>query len=116
MPTNVRVYESTTPECFIGIAFHGHSSAEDGDNDMGMRLCASMSTLASVVEAYIETLGIAHNLSIVPAPPEGIPIRSITWDKSESDKMKNIVMTVKHIAWLLSAQYPDYISVSVIQG
>lgn len=114
MATQVLITKGKKPDSYVSIAFCGHSASIDGDRELGMRLCAAMSTLASVVEAHIETLGLAHNLIVVPAPPDGVPSRTVSWNESDANKMFDLVTTIKQILLLLSAQYPDNIGVSEV--
>lgn len=93
------------------IRFSGHSAIENGDRDTGIRLCATMSTLASVVEAYVETQGIGYSLSVCPGQIDGIPVRAIEWMYIDRERMDPIFETVKQITSLLAAQYPDYLQV-----
>ena len=111
MPTEVTF--SGSPGRYTSIAFSGHSAVEDGDRDTGLRLCATMSTLASVVEAYVETLGIGYSLSVCPGDSGAPPVRAIRWESSDGETMAPMVEAVRQIASLLAAQYPEHIKVRV---
>ena len=110
MPTTM-TFDNSRADGHVGICFSGHSATEQGDRDTGLRLCASMSTLASVVEAYVETLGIGYSLSVCPGDMDGVPVRTIRWESADDEIMAPIVETVRQIASLLAAQYPEHIKV-----
>lgn len=110
MPTTV-TFDNNRADGRIEISFAGHSAAKQGDRDTGLRLCATMSTLASVVEAYIETLGIAYSLSVCPGDMGGPPMRIIGWESSDGEIMAPMFEAVKQMVFLLAAQYPEYIKV-----
>ena len=109
MPTEVIF--SGSPGRYTSIAFSGHSAVEDGDRDTGLRLCAAMSTLASVVEAHMETLGIGYSLSVDTGETNGKPVRSIRWDIRDADKVDSLSATIRMVVSLLAMQYPDYIQI-----